>query len=599
MRKNHIDNFDWDDESSGDDLNRDVRSLKKKNINKDTHSEIERKRREKMLSYIIDLRDSVPACSMIYELEGRRKNKPDKLTILQMATEHMRDLAEESAKCDDIYRPGFLSPQQLKHLILAAADGFLFIVDCETEIITYVSDSISSILNWKPNEWIGIKIQEKIHSDDIENFLEKTRNVETENVYVDLKSGNIKKYNNHASNSKINFICRMKFGDLKSNFRNRYKFKNCLGSHNENDSYAVVHCTGFIRTSNITDLFHTESNSKHNEIYKTYMIAIGRLQLNSIPEIRDLSSSGFQEFITRHSLNGAFLFVDQRVIEILGYLPVDLLGKNPNEFVHPEDKIHVCESFKQVIDLNGQFLTIIYRFKEKNRKWKYLKTSMHAFINPYSEEIEFILATNFICRDNVLIPDDLPQNGREMDTQFFDLINAKTLNNQNVQPRSSTNADLKFCEQNCLSNNETKHNNYDSTPSSMTYNVLFKKDAEGTTSGITYSQPLQTAWSLPDTTDSEEYQFTESSSTASSFDPTHLNSSSCISEFNLVNIINDNVVLSGCNDQQFLQTNSDLQGFWTCAENNICNLNSTDNTEFLNILEEFKSDNIQFWPKKN
>lgn len=78
------------------------------------------------------------------------------------------------------------------------------------------------------------------------------------------------------------------------------------------------------------------------------LVAIGRLQVTSTPNTSDLSgSNGNGEFISRHSMDGKFTFVDQRVIGLLGYSPPELLGKTCFDFFHPEDQTHMKDSFEQ------------------------------------------------------------------------------------------------------------------------------------------------------------------------------------------------------------------------------------------------------------
>lgn len=66
-----------------------------------------------------------------------------------------------------------ICPQELKHLILEAADGFLFVVSCETGRIVYVSDSLTPVLNQSQSEWLGSSLYDQLHPDDTEKLREQ------------------------------------------------------------------------------------------------------------------------------------------------------------------------------------------------------------------------------------------------------------------------------------------------------------------------------------------------------------------------------------------------------------------------------------------
>ncbi|EMP29178.1 Aryl hydrocarbon receptor nuclear translocator 2, partial [Chelonia mydas] len=394
---------------------------------RENHSEIERRRRNKMTQYITELSDMVPTCSAL-------ARKPDKLTILRMAVSHMKSMRGTGNKSTDgAYKPSFLTEQELKHLILEAADGFLFVVAAETGRVIYVSDSVTPVLNQPQSEWFGSTLYEQVHPDDVEKLREQlctSENSMTGAVHaliqleqlavpgvqaaeltgriLDLKTGTVKKEGQQSSmrmcmGSRRSFICRMRCGNapldhlpLNRITTMRKRYRNGLGPVKEGEAqYAVVHCTGYIKAWPPAGMTIPEEDTDVGQGSKYCLVAIGRLQVTSSPVCMDMNGMSVPtEFLSRHNSDGIITFVDPRCISVIGYQPQDLLGKDILEFCHPEDQSHLRESFQQVVKLKGQVLSVMYRFRTKNREWMLIRTSSFTFQNPYSDEIEYIICTN-------------------------------------------------------------------------------------------------------------------------------------------------------------------------------------------------------------
>ncbi|VDD77888.1 unnamed protein product [Mesocestoides corti] len=246
--------------------------LDKERYARESHCEIERRRRNKMTAYINELCEMVPTCNSL-------SRKPDKLTILRMAVSHLKGLRGTSnTVADGSIKPTFLSDQELKHLILEvtqislfeiniytvdvmvvlfylqAADGFLFVCQCDTGKILFVSDSVSAVLNESQSDWYQHNLYELCHPDDAEKIREQlvgTSSVvsgaainvgcshdqlpngisylsgstsgtagSTVSRVLDLKTGTVKKdgplSRGGSTGLRRGFICRMKLGTSPS-----------------------------------------------------------------------------------------------------------------------------------------------------------------------------------------------------------------------------------------------------------------------------------------------------------------------------------------------------------------------------------------------
>ncbi|XP_051577514.1 aryl hydrocarbon receptor nuclear translocator-like isoform X5 [Myxocyprinus asiaticus] len=388
--------FRCDDDSGG--------ANDKERFARENHSEIERRRRNKMTAYITELSDMVPTCSAL-------ARKPDKLTILRMAVTHMKSLrGSGNTSTDGTYKPSFLTDQELKHLILEAADGFLFVVSCETGRVVYVSDSVTPVLNQAQSDWLGSSLYDQLHPDDAEKLREQLSTSENNNAgrMLDLKTGTVKKEGGQSSvrmgmGARRSFICRMRCGacPVEPVSMNRLNFlrsrnRNGLGPSKDGEpQYVVVHCTGYIKSWPPAGVTLSEEEVDNSQGNRFCLVAIGRLQVTCCPSDTNINNISVPvEFLSRHNCHGVYTFVDHRCVATVGYQPQELLGKNVLDFAHPEDQGLLRDSLQQVVKLRGQVLSVMFRFRSKSREWICMRTSSFTFQNPFSEEIEYIICTN-------------------------------------------------------------------------------------------------------------------------------------------------------------------------------------------------------------
>lgn len=395
---------------------------------RENHCEIERRRRVKMAAYFNELCVMVPTCNTL-------QRKPDKLTILRMASSHMRNLRgnhSNSMSNDCAYKPSFLTDQELKHLILEAADGFLFVSQCDTGNIIYVSDAVQAVLSYSPNDWSHRSLLDFVHPDDLEKVKDQLSTQEnssnnTTGRILDLKTGTVKKeghpnsVRNHIG-SRRSFVCRMRLGhqhnstarqrplvDSSSGSSTNYWSTSqprlnraCLQPSSETSepghpTYSVVHVTGYTKVwppanqqnqSNAPSMYHEMDPNTGT----FHLIAIARIQMTSAPS--DLVNSSNGEFVSRHDQNGLVTFVDQRVTGLLGTQPVDMLKKQLSDYMIPQDQQMFKDQLKAIYDTKQtQPVQMSVHFMN-NGELSAFSTSAYAFCNPCNDAFEFIVCTH-------------------------------------------------------------------------------------------------------------------------------------------------------------------------------------------------------------
>ncbi|XP_029810675.1 aryl hydrocarbon receptor nuclear translocator-like protein 2 isoform X3 [Suricata suricatta] len=360
---------------------------------REAHSQTEKRRRDKMNTLIEELSAMIPQCKPM----ARRL---DKLTVLRMAVQHLRSLkGSTSSYAGDNYRPSFIQDNELRHLILKTAEGFLFVVGCERGKILFVSKSVSKILNYDQASLTGQSLFDFLHPKDVAKVKEQlsSSDISPRDKLIDAKSfqvhGNFHSGRTHVfSGSRRSFFCRIK--SCKISVKEEHE---CLSTSKKKDhrKFCTIHCTGYLRSwpPNIVGM-EEEKDSKKDSSNFTCLVAIGRLHPYVVPQNNGEIKVKPTEFITRFAMNGKFVYVDQRATAILGYLPQELLGTSCYEYFHQDDHSNLTDKHKAVLQSKEKIFTDSYKFRKKDGSFVTLKSQWFSFTNPWTKELEYIVSVN-------------------------------------------------------------------------------------------------------------------------------------------------------------------------------------------------------------
>ncbi|XP_016054598.1 PREDICTED: aryl hydrocarbon receptor nuclear translocator-like protein 2 isoform X2 [Miniopterus natalensis] len=358
----------------------------------EAHSQTEKRRRDKMNNLIEELSAMIPQCKPM-------ARKLDKLTVLRMAVQHLKSLkGMTNSFAGDIYRPSFIQDNELRHLILKTAEGFLFVVGCERGKILFVSKSVSKILNYDQASLTGQSLFDFLHPKDVAKVKEQlsSSDISPREKLIDAKTG-LQVHSNFrtartrvCSGSRRSFFCRIK--SCKISVKEEPE---CLPNPKKKDprKFCTVHCTGYLRSWPTDTVGIEERDSKKDNNF-TCLVAIGRLHPHIVPQNSGEVKVKPTEFITRFAMNGKIVYVDQRATAILGYLPQELLGTSCYEYFHQDDHSNLSKKHKAVLQSKEKIFTDSYKFRAKDGSFVTLKSQWFSFTNPWTKELEYIVSVN-------------------------------------------------------------------------------------------------------------------------------------------------------------------------------------------------------------
>uniref|UniRef100_UPI0037E85A9D basic helix-loop-helix ARNT-like protein 2 isoform X2 n=1 Tax=Semicossyphus pulcher TaxID=241346 RepID=UPI0037E85A9D len=362
---------------------------------REPHSQIEKRRRDKMNNLIDELSAMIPACQPM-------ARKLDKLTVLRKAVQHLKALkaGTSSAFTDTTCKPSILPHDDLRHLLLRAADGFLLVVSCDRAKILFLSESVSKILNLKRLELTGQSLFDFIHPKDINKVKEQLSSSESyprqrlidAATGVQVQADSPARPSNMSSGARRSFFCRMKHSRVAVKHEDKHLLP---GTSRKKDSsrYCTLHCTGYMRSwpSSQQD---SEADADKETSNLTCLVTVCRL----LPHASQQPSKDINvkpaEFVTRCAIDGRFTFVDQRATTVIGYLPQEVLGTSCYEYFHQDDLQQLAEKHRKALRSKEKIETPCYKFKTKYGSYVSLQSQWFSFTNPWTKEVEFIVSLN-------------------------------------------------------------------------------------------------------------------------------------------------------------------------------------------------------------
>ncbi|XP_063372679.1 protein cycle isoform X3 [Cydia amplana] len=401
-----------------DDADDDTRSTLTLPDKKQNHSEIEKRRRDKMNTYITELSAMIPMC-------GAMARKLDKLTVLRMAVQHLRSVRGALSACPLTARPrpAFLSERELNELILQAAhDCFLLVVGCDRGRLLYVSASVKRMLQYDQSELLGQSLFDILHPKDVakvkeqlsSSYLSPRERLIDAKTMLPVKADLVAGASRLCPGARRSFLCRIKCKldseapqqpALVKEEADPTKIRKKVNEK----KFCVVQCTGYLKLAAPVEVCVGGEAGDDGDGSMSCLVAIARALPDPAPAATRTTAPPTRrlQFVSRHAPDGKFVFVDQRVTLALGFLPQELLDTSLYEYVGAGALGAVARAHKAALLSRQPLLTPPFTFRRKNGSLARMQTHFKPFKNPWTKDIEYLVANNTILgeTDAALMPD--------------------------------------------------------------------------------------------------------------------------------------------------------------------------------------------------
>ncbi|XP_025836847.1 neuronal PAS domain-containing protein 2 isoform X2 [Agrilus planipennis] len=352
-------------------------------INRISRRTAEKRRRDRLASYIHELARLVP-------MIAKSARKMDKTSILRLTATHLLihqtltngNKEKEFPKIDQ---------SSLDQLVYEQLNGFLLVVTSRGSIV-FVSSGVEQLLGHMQTDLMGQSLYNLTLSEDHDVL-------------------------------RLNLTCESTASiEWRKHFNIRLKR---AGTRTEPPSYETVNFRGLLKPKNngssptnySTSKDLAQAGTSHNNLL-IFFVRVYRPEFY-MDRLVEASKS---EYVTRHLLDGKIVSCDQRISLVAGYMSEEVSGLCAFNFMHRQDVRWVMIALRQMYDKGENKGMSCYRLLSKTGEFIYLKTYGYLEIDSSG------VVESFICVNSLTDEEEGKELTKEMKRKYSAIIKSNETN---------------------------------------------------------------------------------------------------------------------------------------------------------------------------
>uniref|UniRef100_A0A3P9M2A3 Hypoxia-inducible factor 1-alpha n=1 Tax=Oryzias latipes TaxID=8090 RepID=A0A3P9M2A3_ORYLA len=248
---------------------------------------------------------------------------------------------------------------------MKALDGFLMVLSEDGDMI-YLSENVNKCLGLAQFDLTGHNVFDYTHPCDQEELREML-------VY---RTGSKKA---KEPNPERSFFLRM-----KCTLTSRGRTVNVKSA-----TWKVLHCSGRVH---VNDVEAEQNSNGKKEPPVPYLVLI----CDPIPHPSNIEVPlDTKTFLSRHTMDMKFTYCDERITELMGYDPEDLMNRSVYEYYHALDSDHLTKTHQNLF-AKGQVCTGRYRMLAKSGGFVWVETQATVIYNTKNSQPQCVVCVNFV-----------------------------------------------------------------------------------------------------------------------------------------------------------------------------------------------------------